>query len=116
MALELYFEEYHEVAVLTLEGAILASNASHLQSAIDALLNRGYSRIILDFQALVSTNSSGLTVLADLVRILDSRENAGCVVLCHVPPHVQELLQLSGLDQFIETTPDRNEAFDKVMH
>ncbi len=116
MALELYLEEYHNLVVLTLEGAVLSSNAQHLQSAIDLLLENGYSRIILDCQTLVSINSAGLAVLSELVRILTSKKNAGRVVLCHVAPAIQELLQLSGLDQFIDTVPARGDAFDRAMH
>ena len=116
MSLELYLEEHNEIAVLTLKGAILANSTEHLKNAIDILLENGYSRIVIDCKALVSINSSGLATLYELVRTLTNHNDEGRVVLCHVAPQIQELLQISGLDRFIQTTADRDDALEKVMH
>ncbi|CAM3549205.1 STAS domain-containing protein [Parendozoicomonas haliclonae] len=116
MALELYLEEYHELAVITLEGALLASNADYLQNAVTLLLEDGYSRIVIDCEDLISMNSDGLAVLSDLVRELSSRESEGRLVLCNVSTRIRGLIHLSGLDQFLETVSGKNHAIDRVMH
>ena len=116
MALELYLEEYHELAVITLEGAIRASTADQLQGVVDKLLNGGHTRIVIDCHNLVSLGSQGLAIISDLVRVLTSTEIEGRIVLCNVSPGIKELIHLSGLDQFIETVSGKGNAIDRVMH
>lgn len=116
MALELHLEEYHEIAVLSLAGAIIASDTEYLQGALDFLLENGYSRIVIDCKTLVSINSTGLAALCELVRILTKDKKESRVVLCNVAPRIQNLLRVSGLDQFIQTTANRDDALTSIMH
>ncbi len=116
MALELYIEEYHELAVLTLAGTVLASTASYLQETVTTLLQNGHTRIVIDCENLISINSDGLAILSDLVRILASNEIEGRIVLCNTSTNIRDLIHLSGLDQFIETVPDKGDAIDRIMH
>ena len=114
MALELVLEEYHELAVVVLEGCVRASNASFLQDTFDTLINEGHARIVLDCQGLTSMNSDGLAALMDLVRATSA--GGGRVILCNASQRLVDLLNISGLDQFIETADGRNEAMRRVMH
>ncbi|MCL6268942.1 STAS domain-containing protein [Sansalvadorimonas sp. 2012CJ34-2] len=114
MALELVLEEYHELAVVILEGCVRASNAGFLQNTFNMLLSEGHARIVLDCRALSSMNSDGLAVLSDLVRATSA--GGGKIVLCHASKNLVDLLDISGLDQFIEVTSGRAEAMRQVMH
>ncbi len=121
MALDLKLEEYQELAVIALDGTIRASNADYLQSTVDTLIDDGHSRIILDCRGLVAMNSDGLAVLSDLVRYFAEHASEtglkpGKIVLCHVSPRIQELIHLSGLNQFVDTVEGRVEAIERVLH
>ncbi|WP_281646807.1 STAS domain-containing protein [Parendozoicomonas sp. Alg238-R29] len=113
MALELTLEEYQELAIIALDGNIRATNADRLQNTIDTLVEDGHSRIILDCRGLISMNSDGLAILSDLVRYMRGR---GRLVLCHVSQPILDLLHISGLDSFIETTSGKNEAIRRILH
>ncbi len=114
MALELTLEEYQDMTVVTLEGYIRAGNAEFLQDTFSMLLEEGHARIVLDCRGLISMNSNGLAVLSELVRA--TMADGGKVVLCNASPRIIDLLDISGLDQFIETAPGKSEAMRRVMH
>ena len=113
MALELILEEYRDLAVVALEGSVQASNAGFLLDTMEALLDDGHTRFVLDCRGLSSISSDGLAVLVDL---LEQMEPEGKLVLCHASQKIRNLLELSGLDRFIEYIENRDDAIKRVRH
>lgn len=84
-----------EFAKVTVAGRLDALSAPALETALQAAMVGGASRVVLNLAELDYISSAGLRVLLATAKRL-SRQN-GRLVLCRLLPSVHDVLRISGL-------------------
>jgi anti-anti-sigma factor len=85
---------------VAVEGEIDIANAAQLRTCLIGCLADGRADITLDMRELTFIDASGLSVLAYVTKLAESR--GGHLTLQKPPPMVQRLLDISGLDNLIQ--------------
>jgi anti-anti-sigma factor len=90
---------------VALRGEIDIANASELRTCLTGCVADGCADIVLDMQDLTFIDASGLSVLASVTQLAESR--GGRLTLQNSPPIVNKVLAISGLAGLIHVTdPD----------
>jgi anti-anti-sigma factor len=98
-------DERPDTVVLTLSGDVDFFTEDTFRQQAEALLaDPAPQRLIVDLSAVTLIDSSGLSLLVDLLRLC--RELDLAMSLRDVPPQVGQLLKVTGLDQVLP--PDSN--------
>jgi anti-sigma B factor antagonist len=92
------------VLVLAVSGEIDIGTAPYLKDDVAAVMDPEVRHLVLDFSGVSFCDSSGLSVLIGLWRIL--RDHHGALHLAAVPSAVSRALRITALDQFIAQHPD----------
>jgi len=96
------------IMVLNVSGPRLdAVNAPAFRETIGAVIDRGHNRIILNFAAVQSIDSSGIGVL---VGLLKRTGRFGDIVLTQLTPTVQKVFKLTRMDRIFSIFPDAASA------
>ena len=88
-----------EAAVLVLGGEIDLSSAHLLADGIEAAVDQGWQRVVLDFGAITFVNSTGLGVMVAATKRL--RADGGDLVARSFRGIPAAALAITGLDQFL---------------
>lgn len=99
--------------VFKLKGELIdRAQANDLLTEVDALIQAGQTKFILDMSELKYINSSGLSVL--IILLTKARKNDGDVVIAAVRQKVQELLVITKLNTVFSVTKDTDQAAKKL--
>ena len=101
-----------QVCVVSISGRIDSSNASDLQSRLNALLSSGEKTILLDFSGVLYLTSAAFRVL--LVAPDEAEQNAARLVLCGLLGQVRELFEIAGLLDAFTVHASRDEALGRL--
>ena len=112
MSLDWQLEQHPNMILITLPSHICNRNVARLRQGLEELAVARRSAIVVDCQSLLSMNSGGLSFLRDLIGKTNQCE--GRVVLCHVSPAITSLLEMCGLNRFLETVADRQHAMERI--
>jgi len=93
--------------VVAVEGELDLASAPELKWTLVELLHRGYGNYVIDLSALTHMDSMGLGVLVGFRKRLHA--DARLVVAC-VPPRVNKLLELTGVDACLDAFASVDEA------
>lgn len=101
-------ERFTKLSVLEIEGTLRAPGTGELRQRVQALLNRGERRILLDLARLSGIDAAGV---GELVRAYRTTNAAGGVLrIAHASRRVRHLLQVAGLLKLlsagVEAWPD----------
>jgi anti-sigma B factor antagonist len=103
-----YDEIDHDVLILSADGGLNAGNAEGFVRDIEALVDAGLRKIIVDCSRLDVISSYGLGVLVRIHRRM--RQHGGDVKLCSVRGLVPQILAMTRLDRVFGLYPDANRA------
>jgi anti-sigma B factor antagonist len=92
-----------------LRGRIDAAVATELKEALRLAVSGRYRYLILDLEPVTFIDSSGLSTLVALLRLV--REQQGLLFLAGVKDQVQLVLTQTRLNQLFPTYPDVDTAF-----
>lgn len=107
--MEFIFEEIQgDVLVVGVDGGLDASNSDEFLSKVDAIIDGGVRKLVLDCEKLRYISSYGLGVLIRLHKRLKSR--GGDVKIAAVSGPVADVLRLTRLDRVFNLYPDVNRA------
>lgn len=98
--------------VLTAAGEVHVSTAPELAEQLQAALNAGRTRIVLDFSDVEFIDSTGLSVLLNALRRL-SRVDGALSLVC-TNPTVLRLFEITRLDATFDIVATRDEALRHV--
>jgi len=88
------------VCRLNMRGNLSIDNASETAILVRALVQGGFTRIILNLENMNYVDSTGI---GTIIRIKKDLLNVnGDMVLCNVPPKVNEVLDLVNLKEFVK--------------
>ncbi|WP_328476346.1 STAS domain-containing protein [Actinoplanes sp. NBC_00393] len=86
--------------VLAATGEIDRDSRGELRRGADAALAEGCHRLVIDLGAVTFCDSSGLSLFIDLHR--ETLRRDGWLRLQAVPPHLQEMLRVTRLDEMLD--------------
>jgi anti-anti-sigma factor len=96
------------VVVLGLTGRLDAESVPALQSRLQALIDAGEHRLVVEAAGLTYVSSSGLRLLLEISKRLD--RHAGRLVLCAAPESVRRVLEIAGLTSLLRLFDTSKEA------
>lgn len=84
-----------DVAVLAVEGRLDATTAPPFESALQAELQTGATRLVVDLEKVQLISSAALRVLVSAAKQM--KKQSGQIVLCALTPEVAKVFGISGL-------------------
>lgn len=90
--------------ILHLKGKLDVTNSSQLEEVFHRCFHEGKSDIAIDFEELTYLSSSGIRILlAQHKKFIEQNRR---FVLCRIPAHILEIIELAGFDRvfFIQKT------------
>ncbi|MDA8017821.1 MAG: STAS domain-containing protein [Thermoanaerobaculia bacterium] len=96
--------EQGDLQELRWKGDLNAASAPELRRQLEALLEKGSNRLLLDLEGVGFVDSSGLSALIGVLKA--ARAEGGNLALVHVQPQVRSILQLTRLDRVFDCFDD----------
>ncbi len=93
--------QHEAITVLTAEGSLDSQSADSLMSVLDAQIQAGNIRLVVDLKAVHYTSSAGLRSL--LMALKSARRLGGDLRIGAAQPNVMEVLSLAGFTSIIKT-------------
>ncbi len=97
-----------EITVASLHGSVDASTIRAMEPDLLALAETDGARIAVDLNGVTTMDSSGLGMLLALTK--RARAHSGHVVLFGMPPSVQALVRVTGINRVIRTVEAESDA------
>jgi anti-sigma B factor antagonist len=96
------------VSVLSLDGFLDAYTAPEFEKVIQAEIDAGRLRIVVDCAKLTYISSAGLGVFMGFIE--EVREKGGDIKICGLLPKVLQVFELLGFPELFEIVGERPEA------
>ena len=100
------------VAVLQVEGQLIVGNRQELKDLVQAALDRGERRLLIDFSRTGYIDSSGLGALVSISKRI--REAGGELRLSGLNEDLRTLFELTKLDTLFNIADSRDEALQSL--
>lgn len=99
---------------LQITGDLDAHTADELRDSLENILDSDHRKIhlILDLEGVNFIDSSGLGVILGCYRKVSKRN--GKVIIINPQPHVQKILELSGINRVIPVVRDMERATERI--
>jgi anti-sigma B factor antagonist len=99
--------------VITLEGNLMGGpDATELNNRIHELLQKGKSRMVIDFGAVDFINSSGLGILIGSANAVNKA--GGRILLARASKKVLHIIAITKLSSILETCPTVQDAIESL--
>ena len=95
-------------AVIHLEGAVDAHTAPKFEEAVQAVIEQGQHKIIVDCEKLTYISSAGLGVFMGFIE--DVRELGGDIKICGLSEKVKQPFDILGFESLYDFCPDISDA------
>ena len=96
-------------AVISLEGAVDAHTAPQFETAVQAVIDEGQHKIIVDCQKLTYISSAGLGVFMGFVEEVRETDE-GDIKICGLSETVKQPFEILGFDALFDFCPDAESA------
>lgn len=100
-----YEEINHETWLVTVSGRLDQTLTPDLEAQLEALLQEGHNRIVIDLTDVTYINSGGLRCLVTAWR--KAKKDGGNVVLTGLRSRVHEVFTMVGFDKVFDVYPNR---------
>ena len=100
----------NEVVLIEVEGEIDAYTARELDRTLADLLSQGHSRLVLDASQVSFISSAGLRSVTFAQQ--RAQQQGGEVRVFGLEAQVRRVFEMSGLDQLLHLSEDRQEAVE----
>src|SRR5437773_7670382 len=109
MLLEITEHTVGDVTVLKLKGRmILDEGESPLRTTVDALVQQGRLKIVLDLEEVTYIDSAGLGILVS--KYVSVQRRGGNIELLHLTPRSAHLMQITNLTRVFESFDSEDDA------
>ena len=106
--MEIQEKSVGDVKVISLDGRLDAYSSNELERSINALIDGGCVRIVVNFDGIEYVSSSGLRVMLAALKRL--KEVQGGIRLACLKPYVKEVFEIAGFTQLFEICDREEEA------
>ena len=110
--METKVEEKGDVTVVHVEGRLDAASSPQLESRINAIIDAGHFKMILDFAGVDYLSSAGMRLMLSVSKKLKAVE--GKLVACTINDEVMEVIKMAGFDRVLEIYPSVDESFSHL--
>jgi anti-sigma B factor antagonist len=100
-----------DITVLSLEGHLDAHTAPEFERAIQAEIDHGRVRLVVDGSQLKYISSAGLGVFMGFIE--EIRGQGGDIKICSLIPKVQQIFEILGFPAIYDLTPTRDAAVER---
>ncbi|MDD3147671.1 MAG: STAS domain-containing protein [Candidatus Riflebacteria bacterium] len=101
-------QKSNSITLVVLRGEIGTDTVNQFKEKMDAIVNEGRKRLIMDFQDVSYLNSMGLGVVAATLKKV--KKDKGDLKLINLSPAVQELFELTRLTKVFEICESEESA------
>jgi len=108
----LAIEKIGDVLLVKPAGQIHSANAAEIEAQLNAQVQAGEHKVLIDMSDLAFISSAGLRVLLVLAKRL--KQEGGKLVLCALNPQVLEVMEISGFLSILTTVGTRDEALARL--
>jgi anti-anti-sigma factor len=98
----------NDITIIQINGRIDSKNASTLDTHCKNLIADGFIKLLIDLKKVQYINSTGLRVFLVLAKAIKSKK--GKLVLCSLNSMVKEVMEISGFNQIIMQTDNKESA------
>ena len=98
------------IAIVAISGSVDGLTAETLLSTLQAHVEDGHTRLVVDLAAVEYTSSAGLRAL--LATVKEARRRGGDLRLAQINPNVRKVLELSGFVTILKIYAEVDEAVD----
>ncbi len=102
--------EINQVAVVEARGRVDSATAARFGAALTSAIDGGARRVVLDLSGVDYMSSAGLREIVSALKKL--RKMQGDIRLAEPAARVLEVLEMAGLDTFMQIYPARAEALN----
>ena len=99
-----------EVKVVELEGNIDTNTSPTVQDHLTVLINKGSSKILINFEKINYISSAGLRVLLATAKQLRAKQ--GDLRLCNLSQNVHDVFEISGFSSILSVHGTEAEALE----
>jgi anti-sigma B factor antagonist len=107
--MEISTKEFKHCQLVTVTGRVDSATAPQFSEALDAIIQAGTFKIVIDMTDLEYMSSAGFRALLSAQREC-KRFGRGEVLLAAVPDRIREALELAGFTELFQTFPESLEA------
>lgn len=108
MTFEVSERQERDVMVLHMDGRLDAATSPLIERKVDAFIEAGQRKFILNFEQVDYLSSAGMRFLLSVTKKLDQLE--GKMVLASVSPEVMEVMRMAGFDRLLHICHTEPEA------
>lgn len=112
MAMNLNTERQGDVLCALITGRIDGSNVAEFESSLGSAIEAGDRAVVMDMEQLTYISSAGLRAVLLTAKALKSQNST--LILCSLPDHIQEILEISGFDKILPIHDSRQSALATV--
>jgi anti-anti-sigma factor len=106
--LEVTHEKLGGIVAVRIKGRLDVGSAKRLEDHLQALMNEGENRLVVDFSELDYISSSGLHVL--LLAAIRAKDARGGVALCGMRDHIRAVFDIAGFSHVFPIYGSQDEA------
>lgn len=110
--MEAQVEEKGDVVVVRIQGRLDAASSPQLEKKVNAIIDSGHFKIILNFAGVEYLSSAGMRLMLSVSKKLKHLE--GKVVACSINDDVMEVVKMAGFHQVLELYPTEEECFNHL--
>jgi|SRR5580698_1724305 stage II sporulation protein AA (anti-sigma F factor antagonist) len=109
--MQVSLEYLPDILVIALVGRLDTASAPEFDAELASILAEPKSNILLDLAGVTYISSAGLRSILQLVK--HTAANNGRVGICAAPPHIMEVVEMSGFPSLLDIYPDRAAALSQ---
>jgi anti-sigma B factor antagonist len=106
--MQLFCEESRTICIVTIQGKCDAISSENLEAYLAAIIEKKKGDIIIECNEIEYLSSGGMRAL--LLNLHEIQKQGRNMVLCDLPPHIQEVLDLAGVSKYFEQYSSLEEA------
>ncbi len=106
--MQMTINDEHDITVIAFSGNLETNTAPDAEEEINALIEKGAKKILINFENLGYISSSGLRLLLMTGKQLQSRE--GSLRICNMNITVKEVFDMSGFAMLFNIFETESEA------
>jgi len=108
--MNIHIEPRGDIAVIAINGSIDGLTAEELLKTLQAHVQQGHDRLVVDLEGVAYTSSAGLRAL--LATVKETRRRGGDLRLARIQPNVRKVLELSGFVTILKVFAEVDEAVE----
>lgn len=112
--METQVEEKGDVVVVRVEGRLDAASSPQLEEKINAIIDQGHFKLILNLSGVEYLSSAGMRLLLAASKKLKHLE--GKLVACSLSDDVMEVIKMAGFQQVVEFYPNEDESLTHLVN